>query len=155
MGYNITVCMILGLLKITCRLWLLAIINIIFGACLGYKSIKNKDCQKYTVSKLDLIGLAVLVAIFIEIVVVEIKPQDGGLKYAALDSAVHYRAAKHFSDNLMIFINCEDKTIYDFNVMQTGAYINDGLLMNVVNGLFGMPEYYIYEMFEISIFVMM
>lgn len=155
MGYNITVCMILGLLKITCRLWLLAIINIIFGACLGYKSIKNKDCQKYTVSKLDLIGLAVLVAIFIEIVVVEIKPQDGGLKYAALDSAVHYRAAKHFSDNLMIFINCEDKTIYDFNVMQTGAYINDGLLMNVVNGLFGMPEYYIYEMFEISIFFMM
>ena len=34
----------------------------------------------------------------------EIKPQDGGLKYAVLDSAVHYRAAKHFSDNLIITI---------------------------------------------------
>lgn len=51
----------------------------------------------------------------------------------------------------MLFVNCEDKTIFNFNVMQTGAYINDGLLMNVVHGLFGMPEYYIYEMFDISI----
>lgn len=35
--------------------------------------------------------------------------------------------------------------------MQTGAYINDGLLMNIMNGLFGMPEYYVYEMFDIGI----
>lgn len=133
MGYNITVCMILGLLKITCHLWLLSIVNILFAVLLGYKSVKNKDYQKYTVKKQDLIGLAILCVIFAGIVVKEIHPQDGGLKFAALDSAVHYRAAKHFSDNLIIFVNCEDKTIFDFNVMQTGAYINDGLLMNVVN----------------------
>lgn len=151
MGYNITVCMILGLFKITCHLWLLAIINIGFGVALGYKAVKNKDFQKYTVAKQDLIGLAILCAIFAVIVVKEIKPQDGGLKYAALDSAIHYRAAKHFSDNLMIFVNCEDKTIFNFNVMQTGAYINDGLLMNIMNGLFGIPEYYVYEMFDIGI----
>lgn len=151
MGYNVTVCMILGLLKITCHLWLLSIINIIFAVILGYKAVKNKDFQKYTSSKRDWIGLAILCAIFAVIVVKEIKPQDGGLKYAALDSAIHYRAAKHFSDNLMIFVNCEDKTIFNFNVMQTGAYINDGLLMNVVNGLFGIPEYYIYEMFDIAV----
>lgn len=151
MGYNITVCMILGLLKITCHLWLLSIINVIFAVVLGYKAVKNKDFQKYTVQKQDFIGLAILCVIFAVIVVKEIQPQDGGLKYAALDSAIHYRAAKHFSDNLMIFVNCEDKTIFDFNVMQTGAYINDGLLMNVMNGLFGMPEYYVYEMFDIGI----
>lgn len=151
MGYNITVCMILGLLKITCYLWLLSIINVIFGVLLGYKAVKNKDFQKYTVSKKDLVGLAILCAIFAVIVVKEIKPQDGGLKYAAVDSAIHYRAAKHFSDNLMIFVNCEDKTIFNFNVMQTGSYINDGLLMNVINGLFGVPEYYVYEMFDIGI----
>lgn len=151
MGYNITVCMILGLLKITCHLWLLSIINVLFSVILGYKAVKNKDFQQYTVKKQDLIGFVVLCAIFAVIVVKEIRPQDGGLKYAALDSAVHYRAAKHFSDHLIIFVNCEDKTIFDFNVMQTGAYINDGLLMNVVGGLFGIPEYYIYEMFDISI----
>ncbi len=133
MGYNITVCMILGLLKITCHLWLLSMLNSLLAVLLGYKAVKNKDYQKYTVKKQDLIGLAILCVIFTGIVVKEIRPQDGGLKYAALDSAVHYRAAKHFSDHLIIFVNCEDKTIFDFNVMQTGAYINDGLLMNVVN----------------------
>ena len=151
MGYNITVCMILGLLKITCYLWLLAIINVIFAGVLGYKPIKNKDFQQYTIQKQEIAGLAILCVIFAVIVVKEIKPQDSGLKYAAIDSAIHYRAAKHFSDNLMIFVNCEDKTIYNFNVMQTGAYINDGLLMNVMNGLFGIPEYYVYEMFDIGI----
>lgn len=151
MGYNITICMLLGLLKITCHLWLLSIINIIFAILLGYQSIKTKNFQKYIVKKQDLIGLAILCAIFTMIVVKEIKPQDGGLKYAALDSAIHYRAAKHFSDNLMIFVNCPDKTIFNFNVMQTGAYINDGLFMNVINGLFGIPEYYVYEMFEICV----
>lgn len=151
MGYNITVCMILGLLKITCHLWLLSMLNSLLAVLLGYKAVKNKDYQKYTVKKQDLIGLAILCVIFTGIVVKEIRPQDGGLKYAALDSAIHYRAAKHFSDNLIIFVNCEDKTIFNFNVMQTGAYINDGLLMNVVNGLFGVPEYYIYEMFDISV----
>jgi len=151
MGYNITICMILGLLKITCHLWLLSLINIVFGVSLGYKAFKNKDFQKYTSSKKDWIGFAVLVAIFAVIVVKEIQPQDGGIKFAALDSAIHYRAAKHFSDNLIIFVNCPDKTIFNFNVMQTGAYINDGLLMNVVNGLFGIPEYYVYEMFDIGI----
>ena len=150
-GYNITICMILGLLKITCYLWLLSIINIVFAVILGYKAVKNGEYQKYTVNKQDFIGLAILVVIFTGILIKEIRPQDGGLKYAALDSAIHYRAAKHFSDNLMIFPNCEDKTIFNFNVMQTGAYINDGLLMNVIHGLFGMPEYYVYEMFEIGI----
>ena len=119
MGYNVTVCMILGLIKITSHLWLLSIINVAFSVFLGYKAVKNKEFQKYTVRKQDLMGLAILCAIFAVIVVKEICPQDAGLKYAALDSAIHYRAAKHFSDNLMIFVNCEDKTIFNFNVKQT------------------------------------
>lgn len=152
MGYNITLCMILGLLKITSYMWLLSIINIAVAGGLSYKAIRYKEIQKYTFRKQDLIGLGILCAIFVCIVVKEIQPQDGGLKYAALDSAIHYRAAKHFSDNLMIFINVENKTIFNFNVMQTGAYINDGLLMRVMNRIFGMPEYYVYEMFDIGVY---
>lgn len=154
MGYNVTVCMILGLLKIKSYLWLLSIINIIVGMALSYKAIRYKEIQKYTIKKSELIGLGIIIAIFTVIVVKEICPQDKGIKYAALDSAIHYRAAKHFSDNLIIFINCENKTIFNFNVMQTGAYINDGLLMRVVNGLFGVPEYYIYEAFDISMLLL-
>lgn len=80
MGYNITVCMILGLLKITCHLWLLSIINVIFSVILGYKAVKNKDFQKYTAKKQDWIGLVILCAIFVVIVVKEIRPQDGRIK---------------------------------------------------------------------------
>lgn len=154
LGYNTTICMILGLLKVTSYLWLLSIINLIFAVVLGYKAIKNKDCQKYYVKKQDIVGLIVFLTIFIVIVAKDIKPFDGGLKYGAIDSAIHFRAAKHFSDNLMVFINVEDKTIFDFNVMQTGAYINDGLFMNVVNGITGLEHYYIYEMFEISVLLL-
>ena len=154
MGYNITICMIFGLLKITCHLWLLSIINITMAVVLSFKAIKYKEIQKYTLKRQDIIGVVIICAIFAVITVKEIQPQDGGIKYAALDSAIHYRAAKHFADNLIIFVNCEDKTIFNFNVMQTGAYINDGLLINVVHGLFGMPEYYIYEMFEISMLLL-
>lgn len=154
MGYNITVCMILGLLNITAHLLLLSLINVGFGILLGYKAIKNKDYQKYFVRKQDIAGLGIVLAIFGWILIRHIRPQDGGIKYAAVDAAIHYRAAKHFSDNLKIFINCEDKTIFNFNVMQTGAYINDGLLMNVLNGLFKIPEYYVYEIFEISILLL-
>ena len=154
MGYNITICMILGLLKIKAYLALLAIINIAVSVALSYKAIKTKQFQKYTFFKKDLLGVFIVIAIFSVIVVKEIKPQDGGLKYAAVDSAIHYRAAKCFADNLIIFVNSPEKTIYNFNVMQTGAYINDGLLMNVVGGLFGIPEYYVYEMFEISMLLL-
>lgn len=151
LGYNITVCMILGFLKITSYIWMLSIINILFSALLGYKAIKNKDCQKYYVRKQDIAGVVVFLTIFIVILIKDINPFDGGLKYAAIDSAIHYRAAKHFSDNLMIFVNVPDKTLFNFNVMQTGAYINDGIFMNIVNGITGMEYQYIYEIFEISI----
>lgn len=154
MGLNITLSMVLGLLKIKSYLWLLSLIYTGIGIALGYKVFKNKEFQKYTASKQDILGLVAIFLIFSVLVVKEIRPQDGGLKYAAVDSAIHYRAAKHFADNLIIFVNCEDKTIFNFNVMQTGAYINDGILMNVANGLFGIQEYYIYEFFEISMILL-
>ena len=70
--------------------------------------------------------------------------------HIAIDSSIHYRAAKHYSDTMMAFINVEDKTFFDFNIMQTGAYVNDGLLMHVVNGLSGgrISYEHTYEFFE-------
>ena len=72
----------------------------------------------------------------------------GNITHQAVDSAVHYRAAKHYSDNLKIFINVEDKSFFNFNVMQTGAYINDGIFMNVVNRITGIDHAYLYQAFE-------
>lgn len=154
LGYNVTIGMILGLLNITSYMWLLSLINIAFSVLLGYKAIKNKDFQKYEVSKMDVVGLIIVLAIFTVVVIKDIRPQDGGIKYAAIDSAVHYRAAKHYADNLKIFVNVEDKTIFNFNVMQTGAYINDGIFMRVVHFFTGLEHEYIYEIFEISIYLL-
>ena len=117
LGYNVTIGMILGLLNITSYMLLLSLINIAFSVLLGYKAIKNKDFQKYEVRKIDVAGLLIVLAIFTVVVIKDIRPQDGGIKYAAIDSAVHYRAAKHYADNLKIFVNVEDKTIFNFKCL--------------------------------------
>ena len=129
MGLNVTLGMVLGLLKIKMFLWLLCLIYLLLSYFLLRKEIKTKEFQKYEFPKRDIIGLILVLILFTVVVIKDARVQDGGLKFAAIDSAIHYRAAKHYSDNLMIFVNCEDKTIFDFNVMQTGAYINDGLFM--------------------------
>ena len=72
----------------------------------------------------------------------------GDIAHGAVDSAVHYRAAKHYSENLQLFVFTEDKTFFDFNIMQTGAYINDGIFMNILKDITGLEEIYTYQLFE-------
>ena len=148
LGYNILIGMILGLLNITSHLWLLSLINIVFSILLGYKAIRKKEVQKYFVTKLSIVGLILIFLIFGVMLFKDLYIHKGNITHGAVDSAVHYRAAKHYSDNLKIFINVEDKTFFDFNVMQTGAYINDGIFMNVINGITGIEHCYIYQAFE-------
>ena len=148
LGYTILIGMILGLLNITSHLWLLSLINIGFSILLGYKAIRKKEIQKYYVSKLSVIGLIIIFMIFGVMLYKDLYLYKGNIAHQAVDSAVHYRAAKHYSDNLKIFINVEDKTFFNFNVMQTGAYINDGIFMNVINGITGIEHCYLYQAFE-------
>lgn len=153
-GYNIVIGMVLGLLNITSYIWLLSIINLLVSFGLGYKAIRNKDMQKYFVRKEDIIGIIIAFIIFGVMLVKDLYIHKGDIAHFAVDSAVHYRAAKHYSDNLKIFVNVEDKSFFNFNVMQTGAYINDGIFMNIVNGITGIDYCYLYQAFEtISLFV--
>lgn len=148
LGYNIFFGMVLGLLNITSHLWLLSLINLVFSFILGYKAIRKKEIQKYFVTKLSVVGLILIFVIFGVMLFKDLYIHKGAITHQAVDSAVHYRAAKHYSDNLKIFINVEDKTFFNFNVMQTGAYINDGIFMNVINGITGIEHCYIYQVFE-------
>ena len=148
LGYNIVIGMILGLLNITSHIWLLSIINILVSVALSYKAIKYKEIQKYFVRKIDIIGILVIFTIFAVMFFKDLYIHNGDINHRAVDSAVHYRAAKHYSDNLKIFINVEDKSFFNFNVMQTGAYINDGIFMNVINSITGIEHCYIYQAFE-------
>ena len=151
MGLNVTLGMILGLLKIKMTLFTLSLIYLIFSYLLLRKDFKDKNFQKYEFTKKDGIALVLLAILFTVVLFKDIRVYDGGLKFAAIDAGIHYRAAKHYSDNLLIFVSCEDKTLFDFNVMQTGAYINDGLFMNVMHNITGMKYEYIYETFEILV----
>ena len=153
-AYNIVIGMVLGLLNITSYIWLLSIINLLVSAGLGYKAIKNKDMQKYFVRKQDIAGIIVALIVFSVMLVKDLYIHKGNVSHMAIDSAVHYRAAKHYSENLKIFINVEDKTLFDFNVMQTGAYINDGIFMNIMHRITGLNHAYLYQIFEtLSLFV--
>ena len=71
---------------------------------------------------------------------------DGAMKFGTTDSAIHTRAAMEYKQNFDLLSNLEEKTAYDFNYMQPGAYINDGLLMKVLSS-FGVKDYYTYEIF--------
>lgn len=147
-GYNIFIGMLLGLLNITSHIWLLSIINIVVASLIGFKSIKSKDFQKYYVRKLDIAAILIIFAIFTVMFFKDLYIHKGTVTHAAVDSAVHYRAAKHYSENLKIFINVEDKTFFNFNVMQTGAYINDGIFMNIIHGITNLNYVHIYQIFE-------
>lgn len=147
-AYNITIGMVLGLLNITSHILLLSLINILVSVALGFKSIKNKDFQKYYIKKQDFIAVTLVLVIFLIMFIKDLYIYKGNITHAAVDSAVHYRAAKHYADNLKIFINVEDKTFFNFNVMQTGAYINDGIFMNVINSFTGINHCYLYQAFE-------
>ncbi len=148
LGYNIFIGMILGILNITSQIWLLSIINIIVALALSYKTIRHKKVQKYFVRKLDILGIVIILIIFAVMFVKDLYIFNGDISHFAVDSAIHYRAAKHYSDNLKVFINVEDKSFFNFNVMQTGAYINDGIFMNVINEITGLDYGYIYQLFE-------
>ena len=151
LAYNVVIGMILGLLRITSHLWLLSLINVLVAVGLGFKAIKTKDIQKYCVTKYNVVGLLLVLVVFAVMFVKDLYIFSGDITHAAIDSAIHYRAAKHYAENMMIFINVEDPTFFNFNVMQTGAYINDGIFMNVVHNLTGISYEYLYQFFESSV----
>lgn len=149
-SYNIAVAMFFGLLAIKLNLIVFSIINIGIAVALSFRGIKSKDFQKYYFSKLEILGLVIITVMFGVMLVKDMKIQNGDIVHIAIDSSIHYRAAKHYADSLMAFINVEDKTFFDFNIMQTGAYVNDGLLMHVLHNISGGKITYphIYEFFE-------
>lgn len=154
LAYNITICMILGILHITQNIWLLSIINTAFGAVMLYKILKNKEIQKYKCSKMDIACFILICILFGVMFVKDLYIFKGDVTHYVRDSAIHYRAAKHYSENLQLFVFTEDKTFFNFNIMQTGSYINDGIFMNVMNSITGIDEIYLYQVFETIVLFM-
>ena len=146
-AYNIALGMLLGVLRIPAHLWLLSIINLIKGLSIFIFGRKN-GFQKYTCSKKDVAGILLLLIVFSVMFVKDLYIYKGGVTHVAVDSAIHYRAAKEYACNHELFVFSENRTIFNFNIMQTGAYINDGILMDTLYRCFKVDYIYSYQIFE-------
>lgn len=154
LGLNILLCTSMGMLKISNNINILSFIYSLISICFIFIIVKTKEKQKYEIKKYEIFLLIFMIVLSAFIVIRERDFFSGDMKYGVTDSAIHYKAAKHFSTYFDLLVNIEDKTAFDFNYMQTGAYITDGIFMKVVNDLFGMKEYYIYNIYETMIFVL-
>ena len=147
-AYNIFLGMILGMVGIRASIGLLSLINVLAGGALSYRFIRKKEHQDYYCTKLQIIGFVLVLIVFGVMFVNDLYIFKGDISHFAVDSAIHYRAAKHYADYQKVFINIEDRSFFNFNVMQPGAYINDGILMKAVHDTFGVEYAYLYQVFE-------
>ena len=154
LGLNITICTSFSMLKIKYNLDILTLIYGLISGIFIYRIKSTGEKQKYEIKKYEVILFVFIILLAMFIVLKERDFFSGAMKYGVTDSAIHYKAAKHFSNYFDLLVNIEDKTAYDFNYMQTGAYITDGIFMKVIRDIFGMKEYYIYNIYETMVFLL-
>ena len=146
--------MVLGMIGIKASLPILGLINVVVGVALIWRFVTKKERQKYFCTKIQIAGLLLIIVVCTVMFVKDLYIYNGDISHWAVDSAVHYRAAKHYADYQKIFINIEDRSFFNFNVMQPGAYINDGIFMKTFYGLTGVNYAYLFQAFEtITLFV--
>ena len=154
LGYNIAVCFVLGNINLTTNLLCLSIVNLVFIALMSFKLYKDKDIQRFYFNKRDIIGLLIAVIICCMVAKRQYTPLSNTIATASVDGSMHYSAATNFADNMKILSKIDNDTGYNFLTMQPGAYINNGILMNVLRGLTGSDSYDMkaFKLFEIGIY---
>ena len=71
---------------------------------------------------------------------------------ASVDACMHYSAATNFADEMKALAKINNTTGYNFKTMQTGAYINTGIFMNIVRSVIPSWEDYVaFKVFETGI----
>ncbi len=127
--YNTFVCYVLTFFAILCKFWILATINIIVSLVIGFPIIKNKEIQKYTYNKLDLLYIAIII-----ITLLAIAYKNFGfpfnINYISGDPAHHYLTAIKFAKEETLMPNAELDDVYgDLCARKPASYVNSGLLM--------------------------
>lgn len=150
LAYNILVCMVFGCIGITTNLLFLSIINLIVAICFGIKIFKDKKVQSFEIRKRDFLAVIICIIIVSYMAVDQYKPLANTVANASVDASMHYSAATNFADNMIVLAKINNTTGYNFKTMQTGAYINTGILMNVLRS-FNVKDYISFKLFEIGI----
>ena len=150
LAYNIFICMVFGCIGITTNLLFLSISNIVISAIFGIIIFKDKGIQSFEVRKRDFLAVFICMIIVAYMAVDQYKPLANTVANASVDASMHYSAATNFADNMIILAKIDNTTGYNFKTMQTGAYINTGILMNVLRA-FNVKDYISFKLFEIGI----
>lgn len=127
--YNTCVCYILTFFTIPITLLLLATINILITIILSVKIIINKEIQRYSFNKID-----ILYILSIALIVIIISYINFGLplnvKYETSDPAVHYLTAVKFAESDAMLPGTEPDEVYgQMAERKSVSYVNSGLLM--------------------------
>ena len=150
LAYNVLICMIFGNLGVTTNLLFLSIVNIVITIFLGIKILKDKEIQTYKLRKRDVLGVIICAVIVSYMAVDQYKPLSNTVANASVDACMHYSAATNFADNMIVLSKINNLTGYNFKTMQTGAYINTGIVMNILRA-FNVKDYISFKLFEIGI----
>lgn len=152
LGFNILVCMVFGCLNITTNLVFLSIADLLVAAGLGFKIYKDKEIQKFEIRKRDIVGALICLAIVCYMAVDQYTPLSKTVANASVDACMHYSAATNFADEMKALAKINNTTGYNFKTMQTGAYINTGIFMNIVRSVIPSWEDYVaFKVFETGI----
>lgn len=152
LGFNILICMVFGCLNITTNLLFLSIADLIVAAGLGFKIYKDKGIQSFEIRKRDILGVLICLAIVCYMAVDQYAPLSKTVANASVDACMHYSAATNFADEMKALAKINNTTGYNFKTMQTGAYINTGIFMNIVRSVIPMWEDYVaFKVFETGI----
>lgn len=147
LAFNIMICMIFGNLNIKTNLAFLSIVDLIVAVGLGFKIYKDKKIQAFEIRIKDFIGVIICTVIICYIAINQYTPLSDTIANASVDACNHYKAAVEFADNSIILSKIENTTGYNLKTMQTGAYINTGILMSVVRSI--MPDFKDYQTFKV------
>ena len=153
LGYNTLCAYILNLINIPITLNALSIINAICSIAILAKIIKNREIQKYTVSKTNILVFILFVAI--TTVIVHINFADlTKVRYVSMDAREHYKAAREFSENTSLSNKAKENNTVGEAFMPMG-YVNAGILFKVVEPYIGTVMLYkMFILFEAFVYLL-
>ena len=135
--YNVLICTILSFIGILCTLINLSIVNIItiigLVVCLG----KSKKIQKYYVKGIDII-FSVLLLVSVIFIAYNQYGFPFNIKYYSTDGSSHYLFAEQFYKNSQLLDKGENEDEFDMynpEYRLPGAYVNEGILFKVFDGI--------------------
>ena len=151
--HNDFLCFILTFFKIPITLLILSLINLVVSFLLFIPIIKNKTIQSFSISKIDLLFIFLIIT-FILIILKAGKISTNSLKYEGSDSSRYYIFARTFAKSKNLLIDNEDYIYGNFSLIKTMSYVNSGLIMKAINGTAeNFDNYKIFVSFSIFILI--